>query len=371
VMVWLHGGAYAFGAGGDDPAALAPLGVVVVTLNYRLGIMGFMAHPALAKESRHVASGNYGLMDQIEALRWVKRNIAAFGGDPDRVTVFGHSAGGASVLQLMASPLARGLFHRAISQSGGNGETRSRAEGEAQALAVAERLGAPTADPIAFLRAQPAARLVAAATGPFDPTVDGWVLPEAMPGALRGGRGSDLPLILGATANEAGIFTMPDDLAGYGALVDAAGHARKERVLASYPARTDDDARTAATRYVTDRDFVCPARSVAARRPGRSWLYRVSAPPTESRPGVHLGAYHGVDVRFLFDVELGVSLGQAGRRVGDHMRRRWVRFAATGNPNGPGLTPWSAYDPARPRELDLGVQIQQSVPRGCELFDGT
>ena len=139
VMVWLHGGALAFGSGSDEAAALAPAGVVVVTVNYRLGLLGALAHPALANESPHDASGNYGLLDQIEALRWVQRNISAFGGDPRRVTVFGHSSGGASVLELLASPLAHGLFHRAVAQSSGLGESLPRREAEAKGVEIANR----------------------------------------------------------------------------------------------------------------------------------------------------------------------------------------------------------------------------------------
>jgi para-nitrobenzyl esterase len=374
VMVWLHGGAFAFGSGSDDAAVLAPLGVVVVTLNYRLGVLGFMAHPALAKESAHDSSGAYGLLDQIEALRWVQRNIAAFGGDPGRVTVFGHSAGGGAVLQLLASPLARGLVHRAVSQSGSNGETRPRAAAEAKGVELATKLGAPAGDPLPFLRAQSPERLVAAASGPFDPVADGWVLPEAMPGALVGGHGADVPLLLGATAKEAAIFPVPEKLLDYRALVETSGPSRKERLLALYPAATDAEARAAAIQYVTDRDFVCAARDVADKRRGPTWFYLVSALPTPGPSGARVGAYHGSDVRFMFNLGYGVPMSDVGQRVGAAMRRYWVRFAATGDPNQPGLTPWPPYERIKPRYLELGDPIRSvSGPggAGCEVFDET
>jgi para-nitrobenzyl esterase len=148
VLVWIHGGSNRTGSGDEDAAALAPYGAVIVTLNYRLGLLGFLAHPALARESPHDSSGNYGLLDQIAALRWVQRNIERFGGDPGRVTLFGHSAGGESVGHLLASPLAKGLFHRAVIQSGGLGLSRLRAEMEAEGVAAAAKLGAPSGDPL-------------------------------------------------------------------------------------------------------------------------------------------------------------------------------------------------------------------------------
>jgi para-nitrobenzyl esterase len=371
VMVWLHGGALSFGSGSDEAAALAPAGVVVVTANYRLGLLGALAHPALAGESPHDSSGNYGLLDQIEALRWVQRNISVFGGDPRRVTVFGHSSGGASVLELLASPLARGLFHRSVAQSSGLGESLPRREAEAKGLEIATRLGVPAGTALPALRALGPDRLVSIGGGPFDRVTDGWVLPEPLPRALEA-RSDRVPLLIGATANEAVIFQLPQDLKNYESMLQESGPAWQARLRALYPATTDEQAGAASTRLMTDRDFVCAARYVAARRASPTWLYLVSAPPASSPGGTRLGAYHGADVRFLFNLEFGVPLGDAGRRVGDAMRRYWLRFAATGDPNDAAVPTWPAYTTPERRHLDFADTIRTDTGLGgarCELFD--
>lgn len=381
VMVWLHGGANTFGSGKDEAAALVPYGAVIVTLNYRLGVLGFLAHPALSKESPHSASGNYALLDQIAALNWVQRNIAAFGGDPHRVTLFGHSAGGDAVSQLLASPLARGLFHRAVIQSGGLGESRSRAEMEAEGLKIADQFAAPVDDPLPTLRTLPIERLLAANNGPFDAMADGWVLP-ATPGrgALAADRQGGIPLLVGAAENEATIFALanprlPKTVADYRTLVESvdADPAHERRLLAAYPANDEAKVTAATIRYITDSYFICPARYIAARRQAPTWLYRFTAVPTPGAAGARMGAFHGADVRLLFDQTYGVPQGETGRRVGEAMRRYWVRFAAGGNPNAPGLATWPVYDAAQPQQLELGTAIRSvsSVgSEGCRVFDG-
>jgi para-nitrobenzyl esterase len=371
VMVWLHGGANRFGSGKDQAAVLAPYGVVVVTLNYRLGLLGFLAHPALRAESKHASSGNYGILDQIEALAWVQRNIAAFGGDPKRVTIFGHSAGGDSVAQLLASPLARGLFQRAVIQSGGLGTSRPRDEMEAEGSRITSELAVPPHDPLPALRALPVERLLAAGNGPFDATADGWVLPAPGPGALAPGPGRSLPLLVGATANEATVFALPQDLAGYRTMVDETPPAWRERVSALYPATSDEQARLAITSLMTDRDFVCPSSYVAAQRPGPTWLYLFAAQPTPGPAGARMGAFHGADVRLLFDQTYGVPQGEIGQKLGDALRRYWVQFATTGDPNTPGLAHWPRYEAENPRSLILGERVHTLAPdvSKCGVFD--
>jgi para-nitrobenzyl esterase len=370
VIVWIHGGSDAVGRGGSEPASLARLGVVVVTFNYRLGILGFLAHPALTRESPHGASGNYGLLDQIEALRWVHRNIEAFGGDPDRVMVAGHSAGGGAVLQLLVTPLARGLFQRAVAQSGTLDMSQPLADAEAEGIALAHQLGVPADDPLPALRAAPIESLLAITARGYQGTTDGWVLPSSAPSLLQAGRMDAMPLIIGATANEAAIFgfTPPARRVDYRELVRRDDPA-PERLLAHYPAPTDDDVPAAVRRYITDRDFVCPARYVAATRPGPTWLYLYAAP---AAPGARIGAFHGAELRPQFAQEFGAPLGAMEQRIGDAMRRYWVQFARAGDPNVAGLPAWPVYQRARPRVLELGdpVRVTEGLGRdGCDVFD--
>ncbi len=378
VMVWLHGGSFAIGSGEAEAASLAPLGVVVVTLNYRLGLLGFMAHPALTRESPHRSSGNYGLLDQIEALRWVQRNIAAFGGDPQRVLLFGHSSGAEAVLQLLVSPLARGLFQRAVAQSGSGGDSLPLAEAEAQGLQTAARLEAPIGDPLPALRAASIERLLTGAPGGFEAVTDGWLLPEPVSKLLAAEGRDAVPLLLGATANEwsllASVFPPPQDRQGYRSLLARSGEARVDRLLELYPAASDEDVPAAATRFLGDRNFVCPTRYAAGRRRGRTWLYLASVPAAPGPDAARYGAFHGSEVRLLFGHERGVPLGEAGRRVSDALRRYWVRFAATGDPNQSGLPSWPTYEGPSPRHLELGEEIRAVTGLGrpgCDVLDET
>jgi para-nitrobenzyl esterase len=384
VIVWLHGGSYTMGSGGDEAASLTDGGVVVVTLNYRLGILGFLAHPALGAESPHRVSGNYGLLDQIEALRWVQRNIAAFGGDPARVTAIGHSAGAGAVLQLLASPLARDLVHRGIAQSGTLDMSRPLQAAEADGIATATTLGATAVDPLPVLRAATVEQILAVQPRGIESTTDGWVLPRPVPELLRTGRLDRVPLIIGATADEGDIFVIPSidrdafaqhvrtdvltlsdrDTRAHGAPADAlAVPDRVDRLLALYP--SSGDATPAMRRYMTDRDFVCPARYAAAHRGGRTWLYRFSLPTAR------MGAFHGAELPLLFGTRGGLR-SDAAARVGNAMRRYWIRFAIAGDPNEPGLPAWPAYSEAPARHLELGdpVRVTDRFDRpACGMHD--
>src|SRR4051812_39235676 len=203
VMVWIHGGAWTRGSGSTptyNGAALARKGVVVVTTNYRLGVLGFLAHPELTKESPNHASGNYAILDHIAALKWVQKNIAAFGGDPTRVTIFGESAGSWSVNVLHATPLAKGLFHRAIGESGGQfAGNPSLAQAERRGVALADAVGART---LAELRALPADQLLGVEAFRAIANVDGYVLPEDVRTIFGRKRHNDVPVLVGSNANE-------------------------------------------------------------------------------------------------------------------------------------------------------------------------
>jgi para-nitrobenzyl esterase len=306
VMVWIHGGGFMAGFGGEarhDGGRLAQKGIVVVTINYRLGVLGFLAHPALG-------TGNYGLLDQIAALKWVKRNIAAFGGDPRRVTIFGESAGGLSVGALVASPLAKGLFVRAILESGtGIGYAPLRlAVAEVNGVRLAAMLGA-TAEQLRRLRAD---SLLAANSPPMMPVVGDPVLPHPVDSVLMDGEANVKAVIVGNNADE------------------------------------DSNA------------FAIPARTFArliATHGGRAYRY------VFTRRGDDHGAYHSAEITFVFDRPRASGHTDYDSTLAETMSDYWVAFATSGDPNGPpraGERPtWSPYDPARGSYLELGADIAQ------------
>ncbi len=376
VMVWIHGGAWTSGSGpiyqGED---LAKKGVVYVSLNYRLGVFGFLAHPELSKESPQHASGNYALLDQIAALRWVQANIAAFGGDPSRVTVFGESAGSWSVHNLVGSPLAKGLFQRAIGESGGRFSittTLAQAEKAGQRLA-----GAAGATSLAALRAVPAATLNQLPGFQIVSNVDGWVLPATMLDIFSAGRQNDVPVLIGSNADEGSIFTPASTTAAsfrertrrrFGALADA--------YLALYPFTTDAEARRAQAASMRDETFGWEMRTWARlqARPGRSkvYLYYFShVPPLPNREW--LGAQHGAEIPYALNWPNGahssvVPWTDLDRRLAEQVSQYWINFATTGDPNGPGLPAWPAFEQGRERALGIADALSViTVPQGAAL----
>ncbi len=323
VMVWLHGGGYAAGAGWIyDGQSFARDGVVFVAINYRLGMLGFFAHPDLAKAAKPI--GNYGLMDQIAALQWVKRNIAAFGGDPGNVTIAGESAGGSSVLTLLATPSTKGLFHKAIVQSAGvwNPPRDPRASEVAQMAALGRAgLGRPGLD---ALRALPADRL-AAIPGDYGPMVEDALLPRPPTRAFAEGNAADVPLIIGWNSGE-------DSLLGPGATSD------------QRQAYTDG--------------WGAYARWVAAKASGGqpAWLYHFSYVGSRFRPGMTTAA-HAAEVQYMLEYwgrRTPASMVAADdRAMASLMHGCWVAFAKTGVP-ACGSEAWPAYDPATDQLMEFG-----------------
>lgn len=380
VMVFIHGGGFAIGSGSrptQDGSDLARQGVVVVTFNYRLGPFGFLAHPALSAESERGVSGNYGLLDQIAALAWVKRNIAAFGGDPERVTIFGESAGGVSTGCLLVSPPARGLFHRVIMQSGTPLHLASLEE--AERLGV-DLLGAMSAKE---LRAMPAEKLLAAASprvGMFGngsklwPVIDGKVLPEPAEQALAA---TDVPVMLGTNADEGTLFLRQLPIkrpAGYQWLVRKIFGPGAEQVLEAFPAETPEEVKPALNRLITVAAFVVSARQVAQRLAQRSapvfvyHLTRVS--PGGVRNG--MGAAHGVDVFYVFGTLPPGFTDQLDQRVSQQMQAAWTQFAATGDPNTDGLPQWPRFTSQNEDYLEFGdrPRVGRHLEKdACELFE--
>jgi para-nitrobenzyl esterase len=365
VMVWIHGGAWTRGSGSVpvyDGAALAKKGVVLVTTNYRLGVFGFMAHPELTAESPQHASGNYAILDHVAALKWVQKNIAAFGGDPTRVTIFGESAGSWSVNTTQATPLAKGLFHRAIGESGGQfAGTSKLADAEQGGVAVAKAVGAES---LAALRAVPAEKLLAIQTFRTGVNVDGYVLPDTVRSLFAQKKQSDVPVLIGSNANE---FTTLSNPAQFPKAMDAYRQ-RVERQYgaaikdydAVYPVKTDADIAEALLGVGRDTTFTLEMRTWArmVTNAGRkAFLYQFTRVPPGPNPA--WGAYHAAEIQYAFNNLAGRPWAtDVDRRLADQMSSYWVNFAITGEPNGKALPKWTPYDPTAEPYLELGDTVQ-------------
>lgn len=366
VLLYIHGGGFVAGDGSEkryDGAALAKRGIVVVTVNYRLGVFGFLAHPALTAESPRQASGNYGLLDQAAALDWVKRNIAAFGGDPARITIGGESAGSMAVSALMTSPLSRGSIAGAIGESGAMMQRLtppSRAEAEAKGVSFAQDVGAGD---LAALRALPADALLAAQGKlralSFGPVIDGYMLTEAPSATFAAGRAARVPLLVGSNSQEGPAAAIlgegPATVTAYRAgLVRLFGD-RAERIAALYPVTTDADVTAAATALASDQFLAAPTwkwfdlqrRSGA---PAYYYYYTRVRPRFLNDPGSRpaWGAVHSAEIEYALgnlDTNPIYAWTAADRTVAATMTGYWANFVTSGDPNGPGLPAWPKASP--------------------------
>lgn len=371
VMVWIHGGSLIGGAGSIyDGSVLAAKGnVIVVTINYRLGALGYLALPSLGAQS-----GNYGLMDQQAALRWVQRNATAFGGDPRDVTLFGESAGGASVCTNMASPTAAGLFARAIAESGCIGPAATRQAADTQGSGLAAGLGCTDpATAAACMRAQPvSAILPAAASLSWSPVLADPILPAQPPAAFAAGDYIHVPLLQGSNLDEGRFFVAlgfdalghPLTAAQYTALIQQDFGAAAPAVLARYPLSAYPSPDLAFSAVFTDDVFSCPAlaNDNLAQASG-AYAYEFSDPDPPNDFGLTftfpLGAAHSTELQYVFQKIPGPGttppFTPAQSALSDQMISYWTRFAATGNPNGGGTPYW-------PRFTQGSQQIQELIP---------
>ena len=399
VMVWIHGGGFQIGASSQsvyDGAALAAQGVVLVSVNYRMGIFGFLAHPALDAESPQHASGNYGLLDMVAALQWVKRNIGTFGGDPENVTIFGESAGGTAVCLLMVVPQAEGLFQKVISESaawmfGPISHITESWYGRVPMTKFGEKLGTD----LAALRAKSTAELLKTLPPPMSnsggadrgeaymPVVDGWVVPDDPARLFAAGKFHHVDLIAGTNADEGTLLGGPPvrNLEQYRKWAGQKVGPLLDKMLALYPAAEDADAHAVAEHVSGDLTFLYGTRSVlraAAKLNPNTFQYQFTRVNGLGRR-IHWGAFHASEIPYVWQTLPDSAYGSQPSFLGDFsvtpdtyngqdrklsqaMSARWVAFAKTGSPNGPGLAHWPAFaDKESYMEFSDEIAVKESL----------
>lgn len=384
VMVWIHGGGFTSGSGHEpsyDGTQFAKRGVVLVTINYRLGALGFMTHPALSAESPHDASGNYAILDQIAALQWVHDNIANFGGDPENVTIFGESAGGTSVYLLTATPLSKGLFHRAILQSPwldpvifrdlkqetANGPA-AEWDGEEQARKALAINDAADAEAIAKLRGLSEEEVMEKLKQRWPVATDGWVFPIAPREIYANGHQHDIPVIVGTNRDEGTMFA-PRNRVGSMDQFKAAMTERfgdnAHRIVQLYKPESSEEIGKATVQLITDGWFIQPAREFARamnRQDSPVWMYHFTKPVWG-----WMGAAHAAEIGYVFGNLEKPKVDDA--KLSEAFMDYWVQFATTGNPNLSGQAEWPAYTTDGDQHLVMDVELKVKAGLRCEACD--
>lgn len=382
VIVWIHGGGFQSGSGSVpiyNGTALAKKGVVFVTINYRLGLFGFLALPQLSRESAHHSSGNYGLLDQIAALKWVKNNISNFGGDPNNVTIDGQSAGAFSVNYLVASPLAKGLFQRAIAESGGSfvsdpmNSTISLKKAEKKGLNFMQEAHVNTLGQLRKLSADSLLK----AGGSFNPNIDGYVLPEKISTIFAEGKQNDVPTLTGWNIDEGTAFSI------YSRSLNAKEFREQtqrmygnnsRKFLRYYPAKTNKEALS--SQYAITRDLMFAIQNYTwanlQNKTGSSkvFLYTFDRKLPAKGKFKFFGAFHSGEIAYALDnlKYLNRPWQPVDRKIAKIISSYWVNFAKTGNPNGRGLPVWHAYNQKAGKDMELGKRMgMQKVPNEAAM----
>lgn len=371
VIVWVHGGGFTGGSGSVplyDGEDLAKKGVVFVTINYRLGVFGFLAHPELSKEANGNEVGNYAFLDQIAAFEWVKKNIAAFGGDPNNVTLAGQSAGAFSVNVLMASPLAKGLFHKAIAESGGmfgfSLRMKSIADAEQTGVAFAQKL---QANSIADLRAKSADEILKAGGGISSPVLDKYVIVGDMYSLFANNKQNDVPLLTGWNAGDR--FPSPKTLTAEEFKADAEKKygAFANDFLKVYPSATDAEAKESQLEVSGHMLFGWQnytwAKLQSKHGKNKAYLYFFKHVPPQHADKPDFGAFHSAEFGYFLHTlrNWDRPFTAVDIKLEDQMSSYWVNFAKTGNPNAKGLPEWKAFDATKPQAMIFGDVPQTEI----------
>jgi para-nitrobenzyl esterase len=353
VLVWIYGGGFSSGGSACpiyDGEALAKKGVVLVSINYRVGVLGFFAHPELSKESPNNASGNYGLLDQIAALKWVQKNIGAFGGDPANVTIAGQSAGSMSVNCLVASPLAKGLFTKAIAESGSNMvskgfvRTSDLRASESAGKELADAAGFATLNDLRHLAAEEVQQII---KGRFAPVIDGYVLPEPIPKIFEKNKQNEVALLTGWNQDER--FSQLTSMTEFRKQVESKYASNAEKIFKFYPATSEAQATESQKALGRDETFGISNYAwakIQSKGANKAWLYNFLRKPPAEGEFVQYGAFHTAEVPYAFNTlqYFRRPLQPTDHALAELMSSYWTNFAKTGNPNGKGLPEWPAFD---------------------------
>ena len=379
VMVWIYGGGLNSGSANCDiydGEEMAKKGVVFVSINYRVGILGFMAHPELSKESDFGVSGNYGILDQIAALKWVQKNIAAFGGDPSNVTIAGQSAGAFSVNALIATPLTKGLFHKAIPQSGGllSGMLSQNLEqAESRGTKFMELANAKS---MADLRKIPAEELQKLGGNPeagrFGITMDGYVLPSDILAHFKNGKHNQVPLLTGwVTGDGSFLGESKMTLDEYEKEAQTKYGDKANEYLRIFPASTNDEVKFMKQKQMLINFAAMPSHRLALYTQQPAYVYQFSHIPTNKPDSPDYGAFHTSEVPFALHTlhKWQRPWKVIDKEIENMMSTYWVNFAKTGNPNGAGLPEWKTYDKEAGNILEFGNDTAAKAGLFKKAFD--